>query len=261
MLGAIAGDIIGSVFENQPIKTTDFPLFSPLSRFTDDTVLTIAVAHSILSGLDYASSLKKFGRRYPNAGYGGTFYQWLHSDVIEPYNSWGNGSAMRVSPVGFAFDSIDDVMKEAEKSAVVTHNHPEGIKGAQATAIAIFLARTGKTKDTIKNEISRRFGYDLNRTLDQIRPGYFFDVSCQGTVPESIIAFLESENYEDAVRKGISLGGDSDTIACITGGIAQAYYGEIPIEIIKNTESRLPDEFLEIINEFQSKFLLNKTAC
>jgi ADP-ribosylglycohydrolase len=261
MLGAIAGDIIGSVFENQPIKTTDFPLFSPLSRFTDDTVLTIAVAHSILTGLDYTSSLKKFGRKYPRAGYGGTFYQWLHSDVSEPYNSWGNGSAMRVSPVGFAFESIEEVMIEAGKSAAATHNHPEGIKGAQATALAIYLARTGETMNRIKDEISGRFGYDLNRKLDEIRPGYFFDVSCQGTVPESIIAFLESENYEDAVRKGISLGGDSDTIACITGGIAQAFYGDIPVEIQENTECRLPDEFLEIINEFSSRFRCGKRSC
>lgn len=255
MIGAIAGDIIGSVFENQPIKTTDFSLFSATSRFTDDTVLTIAVAHSILSGLDYTSSLKKFGRKYPRAGYGAAFYQWLHSDISEPYNSWGNGSAMRVSPVGFAFDSIEDVLKEAEKSAVVTHNHPEGIKGAQATALSTYLARMGETKEAIRGEIRRRFGYEMNRTLEEIRPGYYFDVSCQGSVPESIIAFLESESYEDAIRKGISLGGDSDTIACITGGIAQAYYGDIPMEIIKNTESRLPKEFLEILNEFNTKFM------
>ena len=255
MLGAIAGDIIGSVFENQPIKTTDFPLFSPLSRFTDDTVLTVAVAYSILRDLDYTPSLKKFGRKYPGAGYGGTFYQWLHTAVSAPYNSWGNGSAMRVSPVGFAFNSISDVLNEAEKSASVTHNHPEGIKGAQATALAIYLARKSEAKDAIRDEISNRFGYDLNRTLDGIRPEYTFDVSCQGSVPESIIAFLESENYEDAIRKGISLGGDSDTIACITGGIAQAYYGDVPIDIIKDTESRLPEEFMEIIKEFNKKYV------
>lgn len=255
MIGAIAGDIIGSVFENQPIKATDFPLFSASSRFTDDTVLTVAIAHSILSGRDYVSSLKKFGRKYPHAGYGGTFYQWMHSDINEPYNSWGNGSAMRVSPVGLAFNSINDVLSEAEKSAVVTHNHPEGIKGAQATALAIFLARMGEAKEIIKDEITRRFGYDLNRKLDVIRPGYSFDVSCQGSVPESIIAFLESENYEDAIRKGISLGGDSDTIACITGGIAHAYYQDVPEEIRKNAERRLPKEFLKIINEFNEKYL------
>ncbi|MBW1848171.1 MAG: ADP-ribosylglycohydrolase family protein [Deltaproteobacteria bacterium] len=255
MIGAIAGDIIGSVFENQPIKTIDFPLFGPLSRFTDDTVLTVAVAFSILREIDYTSSLKKFGRKYPKAGYGGTFYKWLYSDISEPYNSWGNGSAMRASPVGFAFSSINEVLNEAKRSAEVTHNHPEGIKGAQATALAIYMARMGETKTTIRDEINSRFGYNLKRTLNDIRPAYYFDVSCQGTVPESIIAFLESENYEDAVRKGISLGGDSDTIACITGGIAQAYYGDVPIDIIENTESRLPEEFMEIIKEFNKKYI------
>ena len=254
MLGAIAGDIIGSVFENQPIKTVHFPLFSQMSRFTDDTVLTIAVAYAILSGLDYTASLKKFGRKYPDAGYGGTFYQWLHSDISEPYNSWGNGSAMRVSPVGFAFHSVEHVLDEAAKSAAVTHNHPEGVKGAQATALAIYLARKGKTKEFIKDEISLRFNYHLNRKLDEIRPGYSFNVSCQGSVPESIIAFLESNTYEDAIRKAISLGGDSDTMACITGGIAHAYYKKIPGEIIENTNSRLPDEFIEIINNFNERF-------
>lgn len=254
MLGAIAGDIIGSVFENQPIKTTNFPLFSRLSRFTDDTVLTVAVAHSIISGIDYASSLKKFGQKYPNAGYGGTFYQWLHSDIREPYHSWGNGSAMRVSPVGFAFNSISKVLEDAEKSAAVTHNHPEGIKGAQATALAIYMAKIGETKSSIREAIESRFSYDVSRTLDSIRPGYSFDVSCQGSVPESIIAFLESENFEDAIRKGISLGGDSDTIACITGGIAQAYYGKVPADIVKNVEARLPEEFLGIIKVFNKMY-------
>lgn len=255
MLGAIAGDIIGSVFENQPIITTEFPLFSEASRFTDDTVLTVAVAHSLLSGLDYASSLKQFGRKYPWAGYGGTFFHWLHSDTREPYNSWGNGSAMRVSPVGFAFNTMDDVLKEAERSAAVTHNHPEGIKGARAVALSIYMARKGESKDAIRDEMSGRFRYDLNRTLEEIRPGYFFDVSCQGSVPESIISFLESDNYEEAVRNAVSLGGDSDTMACIAGGIAQAYYGEIPEEIKKNTEIRLPDEFLDIIKAFNEKYL------
>jgi len=250
MIGAIAGDIIGSVYEANPIKSTSFPLFSPNSRFTDDTVLTIAVAFSILNDFDYASSIKNFGLKYPYAGYGGSFYRWLHSAESKPYNSWGNGSAMRVSPVGFAFNSIEDVLTEAKKSAEVTHNHPEGIKGAQATALAIFLAREGKSKAEICREISERFTYDLNRTIDEIRPDYHFDVSCQGSVPEAIIAFLESRDYEDAVRKGISLGGDSDTIACIAGGIAQAFYKEIPSEIISKARKMLPEEILTIIDEF-----------
>jgi ADP-ribosylglycohydrolase len=254
MIGAIAGDIIGSVFEHNPIKTATFPLFSAHSRFTDDTVLTVAVASSIQKGVDYASSLKMLGRKYPFAGYGISFFQWLYAKDSKPYNSWGNGSAMRVSPVGFAFDSIDEVLNEARKSAEVTHNHPEGIKGAQATALAIFLARTGHSKSDIREQLSHRFGYNLERTLDDIRPGYRFDISCQGSVPEAIIAFLESESYENAVRKGISLGGDSDTIGCITGGVAQAYYKKIPDEIILNVRSRLPEEFLRIIDDFNTRF-------
>jgi ADP-ribosylglycohydrolase len=254
MIGAIAGDIIGSVFEHNPIKTTAFPLFSAHSRFTDDTVLTIAVASSILKKVDYASSLKMLGRKYPFAGYGISFFQWLHSKDSKPYNSWGNGSAMRVSPVGFAFDSIDEVLNEAQKSAEVTHNHPEGIKGAQATALAILLARTGYSKSDIRAQLSNRFGYNLERTLDDIRPGYRFDVSCQGSVPEAIIAFLESDSYENAVRKGISLGGDSDTIGCITGGVAQGFYKKIPDEIILNVRGRLPEEFLRVIDDFNTRF-------
>ena len=165
------------------------------SRFTDDTVLTVAVAFSILNNVNYTSSIKNFGLRYPNAGYGGSFYRWLHSAESKPYNSWGNGSAMRVSPVGFAFNSIEDVLAEAKKSAEVTHNHPEGIKGAQATALAVYLARKGKSKAEIRREISERFAYDLNRTIDEIRPDYHFDVSCKGSVPEAMIAFFESKNY------------------------------------------------------------------
>jgi ADP-ribosylglycohydrolase len=254
MIGAIAGDIIGSAFERIPIKTIVFPLFSPDSTFTDDTVLSVAVAHSILCGSDFASSLKYFGRKYPHAGYGLSFFRWLHSENIQPYNSWGNGSAMRVSPVGFAFNTIEDVLRESKRSAEVTHNHPEGIKGAQATALAIFLARSGMQKTEIRTEISRRFGYNLDRTLDEIRPGYRFDISCQGTVPEAIIAFLESNSFEDAIRKGISLGGDSDTIGCIVGGIAQAFFKHIPQAILSQVGVRLPEEFQIIINQFNARF-------
>jgi ADP-ribosylglycohydrolase len=250
MLGAIAGDVIGSVYEAHPIKSTDFPLFGPHSQFTDDTVLTVATAYSILERCDYAEAFRTFGRRYPRAGYGGAFYHWLFSSHSGPYNSWGNGSAMRVSPVGFAVESIDAVLEEAERSASVTHNHPEGIKGAQATALAVFLARKGENKDSIKTEMERRFNYDLSRTLDDIRPEYLFDVSCQGSVPESITAFLESKDFEDAVRKAVSLGGDSDTMACIAGGIAHAFYRKIPEDIAANVRERLPAEFLEVIDRF-----------
>jgi len=254
MLGAIAGDIIGSVFEAYPVKYADFPLFSPYSTYTDDTVLTVSTAHAILEKIDYAKVFKNFGQKYPDVGYGVSFYHWIFSPNSSPYNSWGNGAAMRVSPVGFAFDSIDGVLREAEKSAAVTHNHPEGIKGSQATALAVFFAWKGKSKDFIKQEISTRFAYNLNRTLSEIRPGYHFDVSCQGSVPESIIAFLESKNFEDAVRKAVSLGGDSDTMACIAGGIAHAFYREIPRDIIASVRERLPEEFLFIIDKFSQRY-------
>ncbi|OEU63405.1 MAG: hypothetical protein BBJ57_08265 [Desulfobacterales bacterium PC51MH44] len=254
MIGAIAGDIIGSVFEHHAIKSTQFPLFSRYSGFTDDTVLTVAIADSILKKVDYATSLKTFAQKYPYAGYGSSFFRWIFSSDSRPYNSWGNGSAMRVSPVGFAFDSMEDVLSEAKKSAEVTHNHPEGIKGAQATALAVFMARSGKSKATIKQEISDRFGYNLDRALDDIRPHYSFDISCQGSVPEAIIAFLEGKDFEDAIRKAISLGGDSDTQACIAGGVAQAYYQNIPREIVSDVRKRLPEEFLLIIDEFSEQY-------
>ena len=250
MVGAIVGDVIGSVYEFRQTKDYNFQLFSPYSTFTDDTVLTIAIADAILNNRDYGKVLKEYGRRYPHSGYGGAFKLWLLSDDMGPYNSWGNGSAMRVSPVGFAFDHIDQVLKEAEKSSSVTHNHLEGIKGAQATALAIFLARKGKSKLDIREEIVSRFGYELSRTIDEIRPTYQFEVSCQKTVPEAIIAFLDSQDFEDAIRKAVSLGGDSDTLGAITGGIAQAYYKSIPKEISRKVNTLLPEEFLKVIELF-----------
>jgi len=228
MLGAIAGDIIGSIYEMRNIKTTRFPLFHPLCRFTDDTVLTVALADSLLHDTRFVGLLKVYYRVYPNAGYGGTFHQWAQSERLDPYNSWGNGSAMRVSPVGFAFDTLDDVLEQAKRSAEVTHDHPEGIKGAQAIASAIFLARTGSNKDQIKSYVESTFDYHLDTPLDEIRPRYEFQVSCQKSVPQAIRAFLESHDFEDAVRKAISIGGDSDTIACMAGGIAHAFYGGVP---------------------------------
>jgi ADP-ribosylglycohydrolase len=254
MLGAIAGDVIGSVYEGHPIKSTDFPLFSPHCTFTDDTVLTIAVAHAILHGVDYGTAIKSFGRRYPHAGYGGSFRQWLFAPDSRPYNSWGNGSAMRVSPVGWAFDTAEAVLAEAARTAVVTHNHPEGIKGAQATALAVFLARQGASKAAMRAEISARFGYNLNRSLADIRPGYRFDISCQGSVPESISAFLEADGVEAAMRNAISLGGDADTMACIAGGIAHAFYGTVPAEITAVVRPKLPAEFLAVIDAFIQRY-------
>ncbi|MCX7977276.1 MAG: ADP-ribosylglycohydrolase family protein [Bellilinea sp.] len=255
MLGAIVGDVLGSVYEHHPIQTEDFDLFHPDCIFTDDTVMTVAIAHAILRGQSYAAAMKFFGRLYPDAGYGGQFIYWIFEDEVHPYNSWGNGAAMRVSPIGFAYPDIETVLINAAQSAEVSHNHPEGIRGAQATALAVFLAKQGAKKTTIREEINRRFGYDLTKPLREIRASYCFDVSCQGTVPPALIAFFESQNYEDAIRKAISLGGDSDTLACITGGIAHAYYQHIPTEIVEFVRERLPDEFIEIFEEFEAKFL------
>ena len=194
MIGAIAGDIIGYVYEHEPIKTKEFPLFTEESRYTDDTVLTIAIAHALLNDRDYSKYLRAWGRKYPNAGYGKSFLTWLAVVDHPPYGSYGNGAAMRVSPIGWACTSIDEVLVEAQRSAAVSHNHPDGIKGAQAVALAVYLARTGATKADIKSELTKRFAYDLERTVTAIRQSYSFDVSCQGSVPESIICFLESDS-------------------------------------------------------------------
>jgi ADP-ribosylglycohydrolase len=254
MLGAIAGDIIGSIYEWKNIKIKYFPLFTPESEFTDDTVLTVAAADAILSNGDYVSNFKAYYHRYPDAGYGGMFHKWARSERSEPYNSWGNGSAMRVSPIGFAFDDLETVLLQAKKSAEVTHNHPEGIKGAQATAAAIFLGRTGNSKDAIKSYIEQEFDYDLSQILDQIRPTYKFDVSCQGTVPQAITAFLESTDFEDAIRNAVSLGGDSDTLTCITGGIAEAFYGGVPDAIAQQTLARLDRDLRSVTEKFMAKY-------
>lgn len=254
MLGAIAGDIIGSVYEHAPIKSKDFPLFKAGSRFTDDTVMTMAVARALLSDRDYGAAMRELGRRYPGAGYGASFFRWLQAERPRPYQSWGNGAAMRVSPVGFALASVEEVLREAARSAAVSHDHPEGIKGAQAAALAVYLARVSRDKAILREEIAGRFGYDLNRTLAAIRPGYRFDVSCQGTVPEAIIAFIEADSYEDTVRNAISLGGDSDTLACIAGGIAEAFYGPPAAAIRAEVQARLPPDLLAIITQFHRRF-------
>ena len=254
MLGAIAGDIIGSVYEWHNVKITDFELFSSGCRFTDDSVLTVALADAILSGADYAEKMKEYFHRYPNAGYGGRFADWVLSHPSFPYNSWGNGAAMRISPVGYAYETLEETLSKAEFYTEVTHNHPEGIKGGCATAAAIFLARSKKSKTDIKAYISSNFGYDLDRTLDEIRPTYHFDVSCQGTVPQAITAFLESTDFEDAIRKAISLGGDSDTLACITGGIAQAFYGGVPESISERVYDLLDPSMRDITNQYMEKY-------
>ena len=252
MIGAIIGDIIGSVYEWNNIKTKDFPLFSPKCFFTDDTVMTLAIAEGLMNGGgadDFILAMKKYGRLYPDAGYGGRFGSWLFSNDIHPYNSWGNGSAMRVSPVAWAFDTLSEVEQYAKITAAVTHNHPEGIKGAQATAACIFLARDGKSKNEIKEYVESNYGYDLSRTLDEIRPEYRFNESCQETVPQAITAFLESMDFEDAIRNAISLGGDSDTLAAITGSIAEAAYG-VPEEMKEKTLPILDEPLLKVYKQF-----------
>jgi ADP-ribosylglycohydrolase len=259
VIGSIAGDIIGSVYEYDHVKTKDFNLFTAASKFTDDSVLTVAVADAIMKGESYASAMRRIGRSYPHSGYGRHFYYWLMEDDAGPYDSWGNGSAMRVSPVGFAFDNDETVLREAARTAEVSHNHPEGIKGAQATALAIFLARQGRSKAEIGEEIGDRFAYDLDRTIDSIRPGYTFDESCQGTVPEAIISFVESTSYEDAVRNAVSLGGDSDTLACITGGIAHAYYGGVPAHIFERVKQILSPHLWKIAEEFCRRYGVKMT--
>jgi ADP-ribosylglycohydrolase len=254
IIGAVIGDVIGSVFEWNNIKTTDFDLFNPKCDFTDDTVLTIAVADCILNKIDFAKTIWEYGRKYRGRGYGGSFIKWLQENNLKPYGSFGNGSAMRVSAVGFAFNDIETVLEVAKQSAEVTHNHPEGIKGAQATATAIFLARQEKSKQEIKDYITQTFNYNLDFTLDEIRPTYKFDETCQGSVPQAIVAFLESSDFESAIRLAISIGGDSDTIACITGGIASAYYKEIPKEIMDFVAEKLPSEYIEIMNKFDEQY-------
>ena len=250
-IGAITGDIIGSIYEWDNIKTTEFPLFDNDCFFTDDSVLTLATMDAITNNIPYEIAYHKFATNYPGRGYGGGFSRWLHSD-LKPYNSYGNGAGMRVSPVGWAFDTSEEVIHQATESAKVTHNHPEGIKGAQATALSVFLARTGKSKDDIRYIIEETFGYNLHRTCDEIRPTYTFNETCQGTVPEAIIAFLDSTDFENAIRLAISLGGDSDTLACITGGIAEAFYGEVPKHISDEVERLLPPELLYIIKNFNN---------
>lgn len=263
MYGAILGDIIGSPYEfDMGDKTKDFPLFSRNSQFTDDTVMTIAVAEALLNAgkdadldtirSEVVASMQKWGKKYPYAGYGGRFRYWLTEKNPQPYGSWGNGSAMRVSSVGWLYDSLERTLEVTRATAEVTHNHPEGIKGAEATASAIFLARTGSTKAEIKSYIQREFHYDLSRTCDEIRPTYHHVESCQQTVPEAITAFLEGDSFEDVIRTAVSLGGDCDTLTCIAGSIAEGFYG-IPADLQVECRKRLPGDLLLVLTQFDKK--------
>lgn len=269
MYGAIIGDTVGSIYEFHNIKTKDFPLFDRDCRPTDDSYMTIAVASACL---DYNGNLTDFrerlidemhriGHRYPGSGYGGNFGAWLRDGCHAPYGSCGNGSAMRVSPCGWACDTLEETLALAAASADVTHNDPEGIKGAKATAAAIFLARTGASKEKIRKYISETFDYDLSRTCDEIRPGYGWGALCQDTVPEALVAFFDATDFEDAIRNAISLGGDSDTLAAITGSVAEAYYG-IPPELVARVDyymrRDMHDDELEIVQEFCARFINGK---
>ncbi len=261
MYGAILGDIIGSPYEFNAhnYKAKDFPLFSENSTFTDDSVMTLAVAEAFMeAGLDADDEaitkslfrvMPEVGRRYPRCGYGGMFMHWIMSGKAEPYNSYGNGSAMRVSPVAWFYDNVDAVRHAARLSAGVSHNHSEGYKGAEVVASAIFLARTGHGKDEIRQYVVDEFGYDLSRTCDEIRPGYRMDETCQGSVPEAITAFLEGSDFEDVIRTAVSLGGDSDTIACMAGAIAEGFYG-VPEALKAECRKRLTPDLLEILERF-----------
>lgn len=257
MLGAIIGDICGSVYERNNHKTEavdEVILIRPDSYFTDDTVLTIAVADACLHDKNYEASIRLWGKRYPRAGYGSQFRKWLQSEPAYPYNSWGNGSAMRVGPVAWANNSLEEVLREAERSAEVTHNHPEGIRGAQATAAAVFLSRNGNSKDNIRLFIENHFGYDLRRSIATIRQNYTFDVSCQGTVPEALTVFLESRDFAHSLQLAVSIGGDTDTIACIVGGIAEAFYKEIPKPLTKFAWSLLTPQLSAVVTKFYTNF-------
>ena len=254
MLGAVAGDIIGSVYEFRNTWSTQFDLFTPWTRFTDDSVMTLAVAKWLIEDKRHSIShlircMQMLGNKYPRAGYGESFGFWLRQEDPQPYNSWGNGAGMRVSPAGLYAKSIDEALKLAEVTASVSHNHPEGIKGAQAVAASVFLCKEGRSKQEIKRYVEETFGYNLNRTIAEIRPNYCFDVSCQGSVPEAIIAFLEGNSFEEVIRLAISLGGDSDTIACMAGAIAACCY-EIPQEIAEKCDGLLTKDLKTIKDDF-----------
>jgi len=259
MYGAILGDMIGAPYEfDRGNKSKAFPLFTEGSRFTDDSVMTVAVAEALLDApgapeeelrAALVRSLQKWGRRYPRAGYGLRFDRWLRAEDPEPYGSFGNGSAMRVSAAGWLFGSLEATRHMARLTAEVTHNHPEGIKGAEATASAIFLARTGCGKEALRDYITGEFGYGLTRTCDEIRPGYHHVESCQETVPEALTAFLEGEDFEDVIRTAVSLGGDCDTLTCIAGSVAEAFYG-VPEALERACRERLPGDMLEVLDRF-----------
>lgn len=257
MLGAIIGDYVGSAYEFHNTKDYNFEMITTQSDITDDSIMSIAIADAILQSKPYAERMRYWGNKYPNpkGAYGGSFSAWLHSSNPQPYNSWGNGAAMRVSPIGWAFSGLEQVLLQAKFSAECTHNHAEGIKGAQATATAIYLTRQGETKQWIKKYIESKFGYNLSFKIADIKESYKFDESCQGTVPPAIVCYLESTSFEDAIRLAVSLGGDSDTLGCITGSIAEANQAySIPVDIMEAALNTVPSSLKTIVRQFADKY-------
>jgi ADP-ribosylglycohydrolase len=254
MLGAIVGDIVGSIYEFSNHRSKSFPLFSATCCFTDDSVLTVALADAILHGGDYVALMRRYGDLYPDAGYGGMFARWLRDATMGPYGSFGNGAAMRISPAGWAFPTLEETLQRAKQYTEVTHDHPEGIKGGEVVAGAIWLARHGKSKVELREWIVKQSGYDLSRSCDQIRPTYQFNETCQRTVPEALTAFLESTDFEDAIRLAVSLGGDCDTLTCITGSVAEAFYGGVPAEIEREALARLDQPLRDVVRLFRGRF-------
>ncbi|MBI5610744.1 MAG: ADP-ribosylglycohydrolase family protein [Deltaproteobacteria bacterium] len=253
MWGALVGDMVGSRFERSPHKSKDFELITPDCRLTDDSILTLAVADALLHGRDLVDTLHSWWRAYPDAGYGGSFYRWALTGAREPYGSWGNGSAMRVAPVGWLGGDEAEVLALADHTAAVTHNHPEGLRGARAVALAVFWARQGRPREDMRADLQRHFGYDLQRRLADIAPTYQFDVSCQGSVPEALIAFFEASDFEDAVRGAVALGGDSDTQACIAGAVAEAWFGGVPAVLRAEVLARCDGRQRAVLGAFDDR--------
>jgi ADP-ribosyl-[dinitrogen reductase] hydrolase len=257
IIGAVAGNMIGMCHNAGQSHPASVPLIGEKLDYSSDTVLTVAVMDALLNGREYTETLQAYGRRYPDRGYGTALVRWLMQDRPQPYHSWNNGAALRISPVGHACRTLDETLSEARRCAVVSHNHPDGIKGAQAAAACVFLAKNGRTKEEVREYVESAFRYDLKRRIDDIRQVYYYDQSCEGSVPEAIIAFLESTGYEDSLRLAISLGKSNGSLACITGAISQAYYKEIPPHIAQPVISRLSPEIVEVIENFSNTYPLS----
>ena len=262
MIGSIIGDIIGSIWEGKQASSKDVDLFTEYNIFTDDTTMTLAVAEAILKKTDYQTEMIKYYKKYPDAGYGYLFNEWANSKNPQPYKSYGNGSAMRVSPIGFAFDDINSVLNEARKSAEITHNSPDGIAGAKAIALAIFMAREGNSKEKIRTKVGSRFRFEIRNSVEELKifneeNWAFNGSSIEESVPVALLCFLDGTDYEDTIRNALYLGGDTDTIACMAGGIAQAFYREIPDWIIKESRNRLNKDQLEIVDDFNQRYRID----